>query len=144
MRPLSHRAHRSFVETEGWTKEVGAQGKTRGHFQYSLTLPDGRTLRTRISHGREQLDDPSLITTIYRKQLEVTEQAFWDCVEKKVLPLRQNSETEKPAAAQLDHTLTRNLIRKVGLSEVEVERLSKEQAVARWHEYLSAAARESA
>jgi len=146
VRPLPHRAHREFVETEGWTRKGRSKAKTKtgGHFQYTLLLPTGLKLNTRISHGRGQIDDPGMIAAIYRDQLQVSEQAFWDCVDHGLLPNRQSAVIVEPHIVELDPTLMRNLVRRVGLSEVEVGRLSKEQAVARWHEYLSPAARDPA
>jgi hypothetical protein len=126
MRPLKHADHRKFVETEGWNKTGTASSnkKTGNHFRYTLTLSTGDILYTRISHGSGQLDDAKLIGAIFR------------CVEKGILPPRPQTIPERSAEG-LDATLVRNLIRKVGLSQIQVAKMSKAQAVAAWNKYLS-------
>jgi hypothetical protein len=138
MRPLKHADHRKFVETEGWNKTGTASSnkKTGNHFRYTLTLSTGDILYTRISHGSGQLDDAKLIGAIFRTQLEVTEENFYRCVEKGILPPRPQTIPERSAEG-LDATLVRNLIRKVGLSQIQVAKMSKAQAVAAWNKYLS-------
>ena len=138
MRPLKHADHRKFVEIEGWTKTGTASSskKTGDHFRYTLALSTGEILYTRISHGSGQLDDAKLIGAIFRTQLEVTEADFYRCVEIGILPPRPQTVPER-AAEGLDATLARNLIRKVGLSQTQVAKMSKAQAVAAWNKYLS-------
>jgi hypothetical protein len=139
MRPLTHAAHRKFVETEGWEKK-GTARKGRGtgdHERYTLRLATGDVLYTRVSHGAGQLDDPAAIEAVYRNQLQVSEADFWDCVENGTLPARPKpSEPDRPKES-LDATLVRNLIRKVGLSVDEVGALTKDEAVKRWQDYLT-------
>jgi hypothetical protein len=134
MRPLKHADHRKFVETEGWnkTRTASSNKKTGNHFRYTLTLSTGDILYTRISHGSGQLDDAKLIGAIFRTQLEVTEENFYRCVEKGILPPRPQTIPERSAEG-LDATLVRNLIRKVGLSQIQVAKMSKAQAVAAWN-----------
>lgn len=138
MRPLTHADHRKFVETEGWTKKGTASSskKTGNHFRYTLTLSTGDVLYTRISHGSGQLDDSKLVGEIFRTQLGVSEEDFYRCVEKGILPPRPQTIPERPAEG-LDAILVRNLIRKVGLSQNKVAKMSKAQAVAEWNKYLS-------
>ena len=138
MRPLKHADHRKFVETEGWAKKGTASSgqKTGDHFRYTLTLSTGEVLYTRISHGSGQLDDAKLIGEILRNQLGVTEEDFYRCVEKGILPPRPQTIPES-SAEDLDASLVRNLIRKAGLSQKEVAKMSKAQAVEAWNEYLS-------
>lgn len=139
MRPLPHRAHRTFVETEGWTKKGTARGsaKSGDHDRYNLTLANGDVLTTRVSHGPGQMDDPRVVAAILRDQLAVSGEDFWRCVEKGILPPRPQP-VAKPAAGEvLDAKLMRNLIRKVGMTEHEVGELSRAEAVARWQQYLA-------
>ena len=139
MRPISHAAHKKFVDVEGWS--VAGTGrskaKTGDHFRYTLTLADGDVLFTRVSHGTGEIGDPGRIAHILRQQLRVSEDDFWACVERGVLPPRPQPPQAAIRGEQLDYKLVRNLIDKVGLSQQEVAGLSKEQAVARWHEYLA-------
>lgn len=138
MRPLTYADHRKFIETEGWTKKGTASSskKTGDHFRYSLTLATGDVLFTRISHGTGQLNDSKLIGEIFRNQLGVSEEDFYRCVEKGILPPRPQTIPEISVEG-LDATLVRNLIRKVGLSQSQVAKMSKAQAVETWNKYLS-------
>ena len=139
MRPLPHSAHRKFVEAEGWERKGTARGsgKTGDHHRYHLTLANGDVLTTRVSHGPGQIDDPGLVSAILRDQLAVSEEDFWRCVEDGVLPPRPQPVAQNPPGEVLDAKLVRNLIRKVGLSEAEIAQLTKDEAVARWHQFLS-------
>lgn len=140
MKPLPHSAHLKFVQTEGWQKKGTARGsgKTGDHHRYSLTLATGDVLTTRVSHGAGQINDPKLVAAIFRDQLAVSEESFWRCVEDGVLPPRPQSEPTTSAGEALDAKLVRNLIRKVGLSEDEIARLSKAEAIHRWERHLAA------
>lgn len=138
MRPLTHAAHRKFVETEGWTKKPNARGKKTGdHHRYTLQLATGDILYTRVSHGAGQLDDPNTIAAVYRNQLQVSEEDFWNCVDNGVLPPRPQPEKADTPTESLDASLMRNLIRKVGLTPDQIAGMSKDEAVAAWQEYLT-------
>jgi hypothetical protein len=138
-RPLSHADHRRFVETEGWTKKGTAksQKKTDDHSRYSLRLNTGEVLQTRVSHGSGATNDGNLVAAILRHQLQVTEDDFYRCVEKGILPPRPAPETAGPPPDGLDGKLVRNLIREVGMTQVDVASLTKEEAIAAWQEYLA-------
>ena len=139
MRPLTHAAHRRFVETEGWTKKGTARGSrmTGDHYRYNLTLATGEVLTARVSHGAGQINDPKLIAAILRDQLAVSEEDFWACVDNGRLPPRPQPQEPLPAGEVLDAKLVRNLIRKVKLSETEIAGLTKAEAVRRWEDYLA-------
>lgn len=138
MRPLTHSAHKRFVETEGWER-LGTARKRSGtgdHHRYKLPLANGEILYTRVSHGSGQLDDAQLIARIYRDQLQVTEEQFWACVEHGTLPPRPQPPTPVVSGSVLDGKLVRNLLTKVGIEQSELATMSKEAAVARWNEWL--------
>lgn len=90
MRPLTYADHRKFVEIEGWKKKgtTSSSKKTGNHLRYTLTLSTGDVLFTRISHGSGQINDAKLIREIFRNQLAVSEEVFYRCVEKGILPPR--------------------------------------------------------
>jgi hypothetical protein len=138
MRPLPHGAHRAFVETEGWVKKGKARrtGATGDHYRYTLTLANGDVLATRVSHGSGQINDPGLVAHIFRDQLAVSEADFWNCVKHGVLPPRPQVEAPVVQGPVLDAKLVRNLLTKVGMTQAEVAKLSKEEAVARWQDWL--------
>jgi hypothetical protein len=65
--------HAKFCENEGWRVVRDARGRTgTHHLTYELDLPDGRTLRTRVSHPPDRTDyGPSIWSHILRDQLAV-------------------------------------------------------------------------
>ncbi len=137
MRPIPHRAHKKFVETEGWEKKSssGTQ-KTGDHPRYTLRLATGDVLYTRVSHGSGSLDDLNTVAAVLRDQLQVSEEDFWRCVSEGVLPLRPKlDEPERPEPG-IDASLLRNLVRKVGLSAQELEGMTQERAVEVWQDWL--------
>ena len=135
--PSTADLHR-FCEVDEWQIKKTARGKKAGdHTRYTKTLPDGTVLRTKVSHGHKGIDDPDLFSHILRTQLQVTAEQFWDAVDHGTKPQRPGIEPEPPPKEAIPFDLARNLLTKVGTSQAELARMSKEEAVARWHEYLS-------
>ncbi|WP_326595257.1 cytotoxic translational repressor of toxin-antitoxin stability system [Streptomyces sp. NBC_01803] len=96
---------------------------------YELDLPDGRLLRTRVSHPADRTDyGPALWNHILGDQLGVEEEEFWACVRDGTKPDRG---VPIPPDAALPADLVHLLIHRVGLTEAEVAKLSKEEAIAR-------------
>ncbi|WP_030472654.1 hypothetical protein [Lentzea aerocolonigenes] len=126
--------HNKFCEVEGWELVRDARGRAVSHHvTYELNLPDGRILRTRVSRpvNRDGYG-PSLWKYILRDQLDVDEAEFWSCVRDGVIPSRGGIEPPPEAIpAQLVHLL----ISQVGIPEVEVMRMTKEQAIERANRY---------
>jgi len=106
------------------------------HLTYELDLPDGRTLRTRVSHPPDRTDyGPSIWIHILRDQLAVNEAEFWACVRGGERPDRgQPAAPPEAIPSELAHLL----IHRVGVTEVEVATMSKEQAIERLNAYWSA------
>lgn len=111
-----------------------ARGRTGTHqVTYELELPDGRILRTRISHPADRSDyGPSLWRHILRDQLEVDDAAFWSCVQDGIKPDRG---APMPPPTALPVELVHLLISRVGLPESDVARMTKADAVARVQRY---------
>lgn len=123
-----------FCRVETWRRVRGARGRTgTHHVTYELDLPDGRVLRTRISHPVDRSDyGRSLWGHILRDQLEVSEAEFWACVRDRTPPQRGRPITPSHALpAELVHLL----ISRVGLTEAGVAAMSKEEAIARLHQH---------
>lgn len=138
MRPLPHRAHQKFVETEGWTEKTRSGKKKAGdHRRYFLELATGDVLYTRISHGSGSIGDPNLVAAVLGDQLQVSEEDFWACVDDGVLPPRPQVVAEAPAGPALDAKLMGNLVRKVGLGPTELEGMTQERAVQIWTDWLT-------
>jgi hypothetical protein len=120
--------HQNYCLNEGWTRARNARGKGGHHVTFELTLPDGRVLRTRISHPpNRQTYGPSMWAHILRDQLHVSEKEFWDCVRGKKVPLRGRVEPTTPSipagvvAQLLSH----------GVEESEVRVMSRIEAIER-------------
>ncbi|MDP4507159.1 cytotoxic translational repressor of toxin-antitoxin stability system [Nonomuraea turcica] len=126
--------HDRFCQIEGWRPVRNARGRTgTHHVTYELNLPDGRILRTRISHPVDRSTyGPSIWGHILRDQLQVDEATFWACVKNGALPDRG---APQPPSNALPADLVHLLISRVGLDETEVAAMSKEDAVARLQKY---------
>lgn len=110
---------------------VGRKGTH--HVTYELHLPDGRVLRTRISHPVDRSDyGRGMWGHILRDQLDVDEAAFWACARDGVKPERGVPE---PPAEALPVDLVFLLVNRVGLDEAEVARMSRDEAVERLNRY---------
>ena len=111
-----------------------ARGRTgTHHITYELVLPDGRVLRTRVSHPVDRTDyGPSLWAHVLRDQLDVSAAEFWACVRDGETSAR--SRPPVPTSA-LPADLVHLLISRVGLSDAEVAAMSKAEAVARIQRY---------
>lgn len=132
--PPTRADHDRFCRLEGWRRVRDARGRTgTHHVTYELDLPDGRILRTRISHPVDRSTyGPGIWSHILRDQLQVDEATFWACVKDGAVPGRAIS---VPPSEALPADLVHLLIAKVGLEEAEVAAMSKEEAVARLQSY---------
>lgn len=126
--------HEKFCRTERWQEVRNARGGTGTHHMiFELGLPDGRVLRTRISHpvGR-QTYGPGMWGHILRDQLDVDESTFWACAREGVLPDRG---APTPPSSALPADLVALLITRVGLKDQDVAAMTKDEAVARLQRY---------
>lgn len=130
----TRRDHEKFCEVESWKPVRDARGRTgTHHVTYEFALPDGRILRTRISHPVDRSTyGSSLWSHILRDQLQVFEPEFWSCVRDGLKPDRGMPE---PPAEALPADLAYMLINRVGLSDSEVAAMSKAEAVERLNRY---------
>jgi hypothetical protein len=126
--------HQLFCESEAWRPVRDARGRTdTRHITYELDLPDGRVLRTRISHPSDRSTyGRSLWTHILRDQLWVTDEEFWACVQDGVRP---NRGLPSVPAEALPAEIVHLLINRVGLTEADVAAMSKDEAVSRLNEF---------
>ena len=103
----TRRDHQRFCEVEGWTEVRNATGrKGRHHLTYEFTIADGHILRD---------------------QLQVSEEAFWTCVNDGTAPERggRPSPDREPLPAELVHLLTV----KARFSDDEVRAMTKAEAI---------------
>jgi hypothetical protein len=120
--------HQNFCRNEGWTQVRNARGKGGHHVTFELSLPDGRVLRTRISHPpNRQTYGPSIWAHILRDQLQISGDEFWVCVRDKRVPKRSRGE---PAAPSIPAGVVAQLLSH-GVEESEVRLLSRAEAIER-------------
>ena len=126
--------HQTFCDTEGWARVRDARGRTgTHHLTYELALPDGRVLRTRVSHPVDRTGYGKAIWAhILRDQLAVDEAVFWGCVKDGTLPERSRP---APPAESLPADLAYLLINTVGVPETEVAVMTRAQAIARVNKF---------
>lgn len=132
-----HSVHDRFCRAEGWQQVRDEQRESGAHaVTYELTLPDGRTLRSRVVLSPDRCYGPGVWKHILRDQLQVSEPEFWACVRDGTPPERG---VPKPAADALPVGLVHLLINRVGMPESEVMAMSKDQAIARLTQHWDAA-----
>lgn len=120
--------HQNFCLNEGWTQIRNARSKGGHHVTFELTLPDGRVLRTRISHPpNRQTYGPSMWAHILRDQLQVSEGEFWACVREKKVPQRSRV---KPTTPSIPSAVVAQLLSH-GVEESEVRLMSRAEAIER-------------
>lgn len=102
---------------------------------WELAPPDGRVLRTRISHPVDRTDyGRGLWSHVLRDQLDVPEAEFWRCVRDGVVPPRS---APAASARSLPADLVHLLVSRVGLTEAEVATMSREAAIERIQRHWS-------
>jgi len=126
--------HEQFCKTEEWERVRDARGRTgTHHITYELAIPDGRILRTRVSHPVDRTRyGSSLWAHILRDQLDVTEGVFWACVLDGRLPDRGTPAAPREA---LPAQLVYLLLNQVGLTEEQVAEMDKSQAIERLNQF---------
>lgn len=128
-------AHERFCKAESWQVVRSAVGKRNTHHDtYELSLASGDVLRTRVSRpANKETYGPALWAHILRDQLDVTEQEFWDCADRGILPDRGGNpvDTLRGVPTQVLYQLKH----RVGLTESEIAALSRSEAIERLNEF---------
>jgi hypothetical protein len=128
---------RRFCEIDGWEETKTTRRKTGDHFRYRKSLPDGRILRTRASHGNEQIGDPSLWRHIWRDQLGLeAEDQFWEALETRE-PVVRTAPEPAPSGPSLPAWLVDALVRQARVPFGQVAAMSDEEARERLNEFYS-------
>ncbi len=111
-----------------------ARGRARpgDHWRYRKDLPDGTSLRTKVSHSLRDEIGIDLFKHILRDQLRVTEDRFWDVVRGGATEV---TEAPPPQAATIPGWLVQRLILTVGLREDEVRAMTVDEARSAWEAY---------
>lgn len=128
---------RRFCEIDGWEEQTGARGRRGDHFRYRKVLPDGRILRTKASHGDDDIGR-DLWRHIWREQLGLgSEDQFWEVLQTGEPVDRFGPEEAAPAGPSLPAWLVHNLISQAGILPEEVAQMSEEEARERLNEFYS-------
>lgn len=129
-------APKKFVEIEGWTERTTARGKEPDHLRYKLDV-EGDILYTRISKppSAKETYGKARWSHILRDQLKVTEEEFWACVEDGVVPKR--SQPKVPPGTPIPPNVVWTLIHEARIPEDRVKAMSRDEAIARLHEFYT-------
>lgn len=118
---------RRFCELDGWEE---TEATSPDHYRYRKRLPDGKVLRTKVSHGRGPIvRNAALWTNVWRHQLGLkSEDEFWA-----VLNTRKPASRGEPASAalqpQMDAWLFEALVLTYGVYEDKVRAMSADEAL---------------
>lgn len=129
--------HDKFCRVEDWTPVRDATGRTgTHHVTYELALPDGRILRTRISHPPNRSTyGPAIWAHILRDQLDVDAASFWAAVRDSVVPHRGLA----PAPTEtLPAEVALLLLHRVGLTREDVAAMTRTEAIERLNRFWTA------
>ncbi len=124
MRLPTYRDLKRFCESDRWDPK-----KRTDHWRYTKRLPDGRTLRTKVSFGAGEIGDAGFFAAILRDQLQVTPEEFWRVVHEGGPARRAEPPIVAPPERPLLDAVTVLELRKLGVSLDEV-RLLRSQAEA--------------
>ncbi len=114
----THRDLKKFCENDRWDPK-----KRTDHWRCTKRLPDGRTLRTKVSFGSGEIGVPGLFAAILREQLQVTEEEFWRVVREGGPAQRPDAPVAAPTKPpSLDATTVLQL-RKLGVSLDDIRAL---------------------
>ncbi|MBS9534231.1 cytotoxic translational repressor of toxin-antitoxin stability system [Mycobacterium sp. M1] len=128
--------HDKFCRVEGWTRVRDAAGRTgTHHVTYEFVLPDGRILRTRISHPPNRTGYGARIWAhILRDQLCVDEATFWAAVRDGAVPMRSRATLQ---ADPLPTEVAVLLVNRVGLTREQVAAMSRAEAIEQLNRFWS-------
>jgi len=129
---------RRFCELDGWTRRSTVRRGQGDHTRFEKRLGDGTILRTKVSHGNDEIHDPGLWRHIWRDQLGLeSEDEFWRVLETGEPAQRPSTEPVSPEGPSLPAWLVDALIRQAGVPVDEVRGLTEEEARNRLHEFRS-------
>ena len=126
MPPGTYGEHRRFCEIDGW------ESRTTDHIKYKKRLPDGRYLRTKVSRGGASTQYGKDLWARVLRQLDVTEDEFYEALRSREPIDRRGDKPEKPSGPSLPMWLYRMLQEKVGLTQEELGSLSHDAAMKLW------------
>jgi len=117
-----------FCAIDGWEELERIRGGAGDHHRYRKILRDGTILRTRVSHGRDEIRAPGLWRHIWRDQLGLTsEDAFWRALADGQPVARGDAPAPPSSGPAIAAWVVAGLIR-AGMREEEIRRLDAEEA----------------
>lgn len=114
----TYRDLKKFCDNDHWDPK-----KRTDHWRYTKRLPDGRTLRTKVSFGSGEIGDRGLFAAILREQLQVAEEEFWRVVRSGGPAQRSGVPIAATTKPPLLDAVTVLQLRKLGMSLDEIRAL---------------------
>ena len=129
MPPPRPRDIRRFCEIDGWQQTTTVKRRDGDHVRFRKQLDDGRILRTRVSHGNDEIGDPGPWKHIWHEQLALDdERQFWDALKSGTPVDRSPVRVTRPTGPSLPASLAGPLSKVFKLSPAELSGLTEEQA----------------
>lgn len=135
MATVGLKEHTRFCQFDGWTQLKSARGVGRDHIYFVKELPDGRTLRTKVSHGSKKAEySAHLWKQIWSEQLALSsEDEFWRVLKERRPANRET--TVEVAREEMPAWLAQCLLYTVGLRQDQIANMSLAEADQCWQDY---------
>jgi hypothetical protein len=135
MATVGLREHTRFCQIDGWTQLKSARGVGRDHLYFVKELADGRTLRTKVSHGSKKAEYSShLWKQIWSEQLELaSEDEFWAALKERRPATREAAVAIKQE--EMPAWLAQRLIHSAGMRQDQLAGMSLAEAEQCWQDF---------
>jgi hypothetical protein len=128
---------RRFCSIDEWEELGRVRGGTGDHWRYRKVLTDGTVLRTRASHGDEQIADPNLWRRIWREQLGLeSEERFWEALRTGDPVQRTAQAPAPPTGPSIPVWIVQGLLR-AGVREEQIREFDAAEAQRRLEDFWS-------
>ena len=128
---------RDFLRADDWRElPPGERGGTQSdHIWFEKVLPDGKVLRTKISHAKQMTVSAGRFRAVARHELEVSTEELWECI-RRGEPVDRPAPVEEPVY-QHPAWIVNVLSGQLHMSDDDIAKLGAQEAERLVHEHWS-------